>query len=225
MFGFKLRRGTSEAKVNITSINIRMGNDVHGIGGMHVSGKIAKITIPFSNRIGRGLLPDNLKSPPITISGISAEKPFEVIEINPKLPVDVDYRASVSFNITLKVPEGNYEGPVNVRFETKSNDNIGLSIEKVKLLYEGREYDLENSTESMTVRSGQIIKKDIQMYKLLSFGDSVRKIIIGPPFELADSSPKLPIKIDRKDSYIVSLFIKCPGFSYAGPMLITFERG
>jgi hypothetical protein len=173
--------------------------------------------------LGNGLLPDNLKGPDITISQITVDKPFQLLEIKPVLPVDVPYMSDTSFSLKIKGPEGSYSGPLVIKLDTNSKENIDLNVSRVMLVGPDKRFELEASAFNMNIKKGQIFKRDIQLFKVLSLGQKVSSIEVVKPFELASCDPKVPFTLDRKDSYIVSLFIKCPDFSYAGEMEILFK--
>lgn len=216
-------RSESKTKVILTSINIRFGGHVHGLGGRELESQEFRLDIPFQNRLGNGILPDNLRGPDITISDIRVEKPFELLDTAPRLPVDVAYMKSRIFSLKIKAPAANYSGPLTISFGTESGENIKVDIEKVVLVDGGRSVDLENSTEAMTIRKSQIFRRAIQLYKILSYGRRVNGIEVNRPFSIAETTPKPPFTVDKKDSYIVTLFIKCPDFDYAGPLEIIFK--
>ncbi len=209
-------------KTSITGINIRLGGDVHSLPGREV-GEVFDLSIPFKNRLGNGLLPDNLKGPDITVSNITVDMPFRLVETVPKLPVEVPYKSEVSFALKIKGPEGNYSGPLLIKFDTSSKDNIDLNIARIVLASGAKKADLEGSTFNMNIKKGQIFRRDIQLYKVLSFQQKVEAVEISAPFQIISTEPKAPFAIDKKDSYVMTIFIKCPEFSYAGDMEIVFR--
>lgn len=210
------------AAITLTSINIRLGGDVHAMAGRDVP-QIFELPIPFRNKIGSGLLPDEIKGPVTTVSQITIDKPFELLEIKPSLPIEVPYQSEKKFILKIKGPEGSYNGPLLIKFDTSSKDNIDVNVSKIWLTGPTRRMELEESAFSMNIKKGQTFRRDIQAYKVLSLGQKVTSITMQAPFEVAATDPKLPFTIDRKDSYVVSLFIKCPAFSYAGDMDIIFK--
>ena len=227
IFDFLKRKSTSTAsdpslKTSITSINIRLGGDVHSLPGRDV-GDVFDVAIPFRNRLGNGLLPDNLTGPNITVSGIAVDKPFELLEIKPQLPVEVPYMSNRGFSLKIRAPQGSYNGPLLIKFDTSSKDNIDLNVSRIMLVSEAKRVELEGSTFNMNIKRGQIFRRDIQLYKVLSFGQKVSAVEVAKPFEIISTEPKVPFTLDKKDSYIVTLFIKCPEFSYAGEVEISFR--
>ena len=212
---------SSDKLISITAINIRLGGDVHSLPGKDVE-KQFFLDVPFNNRLGNGLLPDNLKGPNITVSDITVDKPFELVSIKPALPIDVSYMSKEVFKLELKGPDGSYSGPLLIKFGTSSNNNIDVSISKVMLVHNSSKVELEGSTFSMNIKKGQIFKRDIQLYKVLSYQAKIEKIEISKPFEIMEITPKPPFILDIKDSYVASFLIKAPDFNYAGDVEITF---
>jgi hypothetical protein len=210
------------SRTTITNINIRLGGDVHSLPGRDV-GDSFDLTIPYKNTIGNGLLPDNLKGPDVTVSQITIDKPFELVECKPNLPINIPYMSQEKFALKIKAPNYSYNGPMVVKFDTSSKENIDVNVSKIMFVHGTKRVELESSAFNMNIKKGQVFKRDIQLYKILSFGQEVKAIEISKQFEIADCNPKAPFKLDAKDSYIVSLFIKCPDFSYAGEMEIYFR--
>ncbi|MEM0201128.1 MAG: hypothetical protein QXD23_01870 [Candidatus Micrarchaeaceae archaeon] len=216
-------QSSSKSKpINITAINIRLGGDIHSLPGRDVETTF-KIEIPFSNMLGNGLLPDNLKGPDMTISDISIDKPFELLSIKPNLPIDVPYLSKEVFNLEIKGPQGSYSGPLLVKFNTSSNNNVDISISKVFLINKDNKVELEGSTFSMNIKKGQVFKRDIQLYKVLSYQTTIKKVEISNPFEIVKITPSPPFTLNIKDSYVASFLIKAPNFNYAGEVEITFS--
>lgn len=225
---FKGKAGKDEKvasgpNVAITNINLKLGVDVHSLPGMEPKEQVFNLPIPFQNKLGKGLLPDNLKGPPITVSLITVEKPFELVDIAPKPPVEVDYLSKKMFDLRIRAPNANYTGPLTIKFDTESKDNIDLNIQKMVLIDSTKTFDVEESAINMRIKKSQIFKRDIQLYKILSYGRKLESIEVNAPFELSSTEPKLPLLLDKEDSYVVTLFIKCPDFNYVGPLEIKFR--
>ena len=210
-------------KVTITGINLRFMGGSHQIKGMEVEADTFEIRIPFNNRIGNENLPDNLKGPKIVLSKITVEPPFRVIEISPALPAEVDYLGKVVFTLKIAAPDMNWEGPMNVSLTSEPSNNITISIKKVTLHHGERLVELEDSGVTSSMQKSQTFKQNLQLYKIISFGDEVNRIEVNEPFAVVSTEPVLPIKADRKDSYIISLYLKCPQFSYAGDLDIKLS--
>ncbi len=207
----------------ITNVYIRLGGDVHSLGSRSVKHPVFSVEIPFHNRLGNGLLPDNIRGPPVGVSGISVERPFVLLSVSPKPPVNVDYMSKSVFSIKLRAPEGSYSGPLYIRFDTDTASDISIRIESITLRQMDKSYGLEESASAMVVRKAQVFRKDIQLYKILSYGQKVNSIEVSDPFSIEEAKPALPFTIDKKDSYVLELYIRCPDFSYAGPMELTFK--
>ena len=226
LFDFlKGRRGGTAVnlpRTTLTSVNIRLGGDVHSLPGRDV-GEVFNLDIPFRNRMGSGLLPENLKGPDMTVSSITVDRPFMLLGVSPSLPLNVQHMSEAKFTLSIKAPGGSYTGPLLIRFDTGSDDNIDVKISRMMLASGARRVELEGSTSSMNVKKGQAFRRDIQLYKVLSFQQKVNAIEVSKPFELVSSDPSPPFTIDKKDSYITKLYIKCPDFGYAGEVEIRFR--
>ena len=222
---FKKLGGKSREKavMTLTSINLKFGADVHALGGRELNEQVFDLDIPFKNTIGSGLLPDNLKGPSVTINGITVEKPFELLSISPKPPISVGYLSSTLFKMKLRAPMLNYTGPLSITFVTDGSDNVNIDVKKITLVDGGRRADIEDTTANMILKKSQIVRRDIQAYKILKYGRTVSGISINKPFEVVSTEPAVPFAVDRNDSYIIKIFIKCPEFNYAGPMEISFK--
>ena len=210
-------------KITITGINLRFMGGSHQIKGMEVDTDTFEIRIPFNNRIGSENLPDNLRGPKIVLSKITVEAPFRIISISPALPAEVEYLGKVVFVLKIAAPDMNWEGPMNVSLTSEPSNNITISIKKVTLHHGDRSVELEDSGVTSAMQKSQTFKQNLQLYKIISFGDEVSKIEVNEPFVVTSTEPALPIKADRKDSYIISLYLKCPEFSYAGDLDIKLS--
>lgn len=211
------------SKVSITSVNLKFMGNSHALNGLEVPSRVFEYTIPFQNRMGSDLLPENLKGPKVTISNITVSDPFKLIEINPKLPVDIQYQSKVSFVLKIEAPDLSYDGPIAINFGNESADNIAININKMILTRNGQSVELENSEMMATMQKHQLFKKEIQIYKIMSLNEKLSKIEVSKPFELVSVQPALPIIADKKDSYIISIFLKAPDSSYAGSVEIKMS--
>lgn len=224
LFGSKRPKAAEQdSKITITSINLKFMGNSHGLNGIKVNDAIFNLDIPFQNKMGSELLPDNLKGPNIQIGKISVNEPFKLLDINPKLPVEVPFMSKVVFNLKIQAPDVRYEGPLSLSFGNEPMDTVNISVKKIMLHYKGRSAELEDSKIVSNMQKSQVFKHNIQLYKIMSLGDTLNRIEISKPFEIVSVEPKLPIKADRKDSYIISIFIKSPQASYAGDVDINFE--
>lgn len=210
-------------KVTITNINLKFMGGAHQISGMEVADKVFDLRVPFSNKMGNNTLPDNLKGPKMVISKITVEPPFKLVDVTPALPVEVEYMAKVVFILKIAAPDMNWEGPLTVNFGNESTNNVTISIKKVTLHQAEKAVELEESGVTTSMQKSQLFKQNLQLYKIISFGDTVSKIEVNEPFEIVSTEPKLPIKADKKDSYIISIYMKCPQFSYAGDLDIKIS--
>ena len=216
-------RQAAQKKITITGINLRFMGGSHQIKGMEVGADTFEIRIPFNNRIGSENLPDNLKGPKIVLSRMTVDPPFRIISISPTLPAEVEYLGKVVFTLKIAAPNMNWEGPMNVSLTSEPSNNITISIKKVTLHHGDKTVELEDSGVTSSMQKSQTFKQNLQLYKIISFGDEVSKIEVNEPFLVASTEPALPIKADRKDSYIISLYLKCPEFSYAGDLDIKLS--
>ncbi len=210
------------AATTLTSINIRLGGDIHSLPGRDVD-KTFIVNIPFKNKMGSGLLPDNLKGPDVTINSITIDRPFELLEVSPELPCNVPFMSEEKFTLRIKAPEGSYNGPLLVRFDTGNKDSIDIKMSRIILTHGTKSVELESGATSMNVKKGQVFRRDIQLYKILSFDQKINSIEVSKPFGFVLSEPNVPLVVDKKDSYVMNIFIKCPDFSYAGELEIKFK--
>ena len=220
LFGKKKEQAS---RVTITAINIKFMGNSHGLAGRGIDGTDFELTVPFQNKVGSGLLPDNLTGPKMVLNSITVAEPFKLLDVEPKLPVEVAYMSKVVFKLKIKVPDMTYEGPMSINFGNEPTNNVTISIKKVTLHHNGKSVELEDSAVTSSMQKAQLFKQNLQLYKVISYGDTVSKIEVSKPFELISTDPKLPLKADKKDSYIVGLYLKCPDFSYAGDLDIKFE--
>lgn len=195
--------------------------DKHGLDGMEVSDSVFELSIPFQNKTGSDLLADNLKRPELKVENITVSAPFELVDVNPKLPVSVKYREGVVIKIRIRAPKLPYTGPMSVSLGEKENV-VRVQIEKMFAVSGGRKIILEEAPSVLSVQKGQVLKRDVQLYKVLKYGDTVNRIEVNGPFVYSGSEPKTPFKIDKESSYIISVYVLAPDYSYAGPLEISF---
>ncbi len=222
--GSKLAKNPeSDPKISITSINLRFMGNSHGLDGVKAYDSVFKLNIPFQNKMGSELLPDNINGPNMRIDKISVSAPFTLLDVDPKLPVDVGFMSKVMFRLRIKGPDVKYEGPLSVNFGNDPTGTVNVAVKKIVLHYKGKTGDLENSQIVSNMQKSQVFRQEVQLYKIMSFGDTLNAIIISRPFEIVGTDPKLPIALDRRDSYVISMFIKAPEASYSGDIEVTFE--
>ncbi|MDE1824120.1 MAG: hypothetical protein KGI00_04155 [Candidatus Micrarchaeota archaeon] len=211
------------ARATVTAINLKFMGSVHSIDGISIGKRDFDITIPFQNKIGSEMLPDSITGPKMTINSIKVSEPFQLLSVSPAPPVSIGYMERKSFSMRIRAPDLNYEGPMTIDFGNEPKDNVTISIAKIIMGYKDKRTELEESATSMVLQKSQIFKKEVQLYKVLSFNDAVNSIELNSPFELVSVDPRLPIKADRKDSYIIDIYIKAPSHNYAGPLEIIME--
>jgi hypothetical protein len=213
----------NKAKVTVTSINLRFMGETHSIQGRAVKEKIFQVEIPFQNKIGNDLLPDNLKGPSISLNRLTVAPPFQLVDFDPKLPVEIGYLSRTVFKLRVRAPDVTYEGPLAITFGNELADTVNLNIKAILLNTKGQQLELENSGMIISMQKSQIFKRTVQLFKIMKFGDSIAQISVNKPFELVSTEPTLPLTVNKKDSYILGIFIKAPDYNYAGNLEITFK--
>jgi hypothetical protein len=197
--------------------------ETHSIGGREIKEKVFTVDIPFRNKLGNDLLPDNLKGPGLVVDRIDVAAPFGFIDVSPKPPIRVDYMSSTVFRLRIRAPQVTYEGPLVVTFGSGASDSINLNIQKTTLRYAGNISELENSGMVINMQKGQIFKRSVQLYKILSYGSTLNEVAVNEPFEIVSTEPRLPLTVDKKDSYIIGIYIKAPQYNYAGSIDLAFK--
>ncbi len=220
MLGFLKR---SKVRVSITNINLKIMGGVHSIGPKEVRERVFSVNVPFTNKSGSDLVPAHFKRPSIRIDRVSITAPFTLVSLAPQLPVEIAYREQVVFKFRIKAPEEQYMGPVTIDFGNNPQDIIHLTVNKITLKSEKRDVDLQDSAFATSVQKNQIFKKDVQLYKALAYGDKVQGVAVNQPFELVGTEPRLPLTVDQQRSYPLTLYLKAPDFSYAGPLEVTLK--
>ncbi|MDE1874259.1 MAG: hypothetical protein KGI04_04045 [Candidatus Micrarchaeota archaeon] len=223
LFGRFSRRTEPAASTVITSISIDYLGDKHGLDGMKVSGDTFELSIPFRNKTGSDLLDESLKRPDLRIDSISVSRPFELVEVKPGLPIVVRYQDGVDLTLKLRAPSIPYTGPLSVSLGEKTSGMVRVQIERMTAVYRGRKLVLEDAPSVLSVQKGQVLKRDVQLYKAMKYGDAVNAIGVSAPFVFSGSEPKAPFRIDKQDSFIISVFVLAPQESYAGPLEILFS--
>jgi hypothetical protein len=213
-------------KVTITTINLKLHNYVHSMGGLEVREKRFSIDIPFTNKSHSDMLIEAAsfkaeEAKPIRINSIEVAEPFRLLSVTPAAPVEIKADEKVNFKLEIEAPSHNYTGPMSVSFVSDATPTIHVEISKTILVRNGRRTEIETSSRILNVAKGQIFGEKVQLYKAMSYGDSAKSIEIAPPFRFVSSDPKLPLKIDDTNSYIVELYIQAPDAPYAGPLEIT----
>lgn len=207
---------------SISNVNLKFMGAVHALEGLDTDSIVFEYKVPFQNRIGEQI-PDHIKGPEITINNISVSEPFELVSVEPVLPAKVPYRARADFTLWIKAPNVLYKGPLSISMSNDPTESIAVDVKGISLEYKDKQIELEQSAMASSMQKSQIFKKDIQLYKIAGLNDQIKSISVDAPFELVDTSPKLPILADKKDSYVVSLYIKAPESSYAGGLKIKLS--
>lgn len=226
IFDRLLGRRAAASSTTVTNVNIMWGGGFHTLPGMKPEQKTFEVSIPFDNSSAIENLPENtfkFSDTTVTIRDITVDKPFELVAVDPKMPLTVKTNERVSLRLTVRAPDTGYSGPMTVRFLQDDAGIIKLEINKVVLVAKGRRVEIENSGIIMSVRKGHIFKNSVQLYKALSYGDEVTGISLSAPFRLASTSPPVPFRLDDPNSFIAGLFIQAPDTSYAGPLEITLN--
>lgn len=221
LFGGRSRKSPFEIK--ITSVNIRFMGEVHGMRGLVTGSRIFSFELPFQNKIGSDLLPDEVRGPPMKVTEIKVKEPFRLLGISPALPVSVPYLSKTMLRLSLEGPEVNYEGPLSIEVASDSGDKVSINIQKIILHNGSTAIELEDSAIIFPMQKGQVFKKDVQLYKILPYRGALNSIEVNEPFRVVSTEPKIPLVLDKKDSYVISIFMKAPDFSYAGILDLTFK--
>ena len=150
-------------------------------------------------------------------------EPFKLVSTTPAVPVEIQADQVVNFRFEIDAPAHSYAGPMSISFVSDSTPTIHIEISKTILARNGVRTTIGTSSRMLNLARGQIFGEKVQLYKAMSFGDTVDKIEIAPPFRFVSSDPKLPLKINDMNSYIVELYIQAPDASYAGPLEITLS--
>lgn len=219
-------------KVAISALNIRWRGQMHAMDGFIPKEKRFTISIPFQNKTQDSALEqfaalkEKFKAqevPLAVISSIQLSDPFKLVSTEPRLPITVSSGEKIEITITADAPDYAYSGPLTVVIGSPEASMIKVQLNKVILSTKSKKAEIENSGVILNIPPNGVFKNSIQMYKAMSYGDYASKVTISEPFELIDSDPKLPFKIDNPNSYIVTFIIKAPEVDYAGPMELKIE--
>jgi hypothetical protein len=221
--------GGNRQRVTITAINLKLHNHMHSMQGMEVKEKVFSIEIPFKNKSHTDMLTEAAsfkaeKAKPLNIKGIEVGEPFRLVSVSPTTPVSVDADQKIDFKLMVEAPEHNYTGPINVSFLSDSIETIHIEISKTILVLNGKRTEIETSSRILNLPRGQIFGEKVQLYKAMSYGDTLSSIEVETPFRFVSSEPKLPLKIDDTNSYILEIYIQGPDQPYAGPLEIRLSR-
>lgn len=214
-----LKKG--KPKVTITTINVKLHGYMHNLKGMEVKDSTFVLDIPFRNKTHTDMLTEatsfkSQKAEPIKINGIEVAEPFRLVSSEPQTPLEIKADQKIDFKMTIQAPGHNYTGPMSVNFMSDSVELIHIEISKTVLNAKDKKISIETSSRILNLPKGQIFTEKIQLYKGFSFGDPVSRIEVSYPFTFVSSDPKLPLKIDDPNSYIINIFIQAPSAPYAG---------
>ena len=216
-------------RVSITGVNIKLQGHMHGMPGMQVRDTVFDLEIPFMNKTHKDMLTEAASfkaetAKPFMVKGIEIAEPFRLVSMEPKLPMVVKADERVVFKLKVQAPEMNYSGAMTVNFLSDSVELVHIEISKTTILANGKKTEIETSSRILNIPKGQIFSEKVQLYKALSFGDSISSISVSGPFRFVSSDPKLPIKMDDPNSsYIVEILIQAPAAPYAGILEIRFN--
>ncbi len=220
--------GGNRKKVTITAINLKLHNYVHSMGGLVVKEKRFSIDVPFTNKSHSDMLTEAAafkaeKAKPVRINSIEVAEPFKLVSVVPAAPLEIKADEKVDFKLEIEAPEHSYTGPMSVSFASDATPTIHIEISKTMLIRDGKRTEIETSSRILNLTKGQIFGEKVQLYKAMSYGDTAKRIEVAPPFRFVSSDPKLPLRIDDTNSYIVELYIQAPEAPYAGPLEITIS--
>lgn len=218
----------NKSTVTITTINIKLHGFMHSINGIVVKEKTFPLEIPFRNKTHTDMLTEATsfkaeKAEPIKVKGLDVADPFKLVSIEPALPLDIKADEKVVFKLVIAAPEHNYTGPMNIVFNSDTKEMVHIEITKSILEAKGQKIPIDTSSRILNLPKGQIFTEKIQLYKGFSYGDTVSRIEIETPFTFVSSDPKLPLKIDDTNTYILNLYIQAPATSYAGALQIKID--
>ncbi len=218
-----LSRKKDRNKVVITSISLRFMGAVHSMQGISSDKQIFYVNIPFQNKMGSNLLPGNLKGPPMKIKEIKVSLPFKLLESSPQLPSEVQFMSKTVFRLKVEGPAVNYEGPMSVTINDEPEETIGLNIKAIVLRKGSERAELQNSSMRLSLQKGQIFKTELQMYNILKYNDKISKVRAALPFIVESTDPAAPTAVDRKDSYVMKIYVRAPDSNYTGDLEIIVE--
>ncbi len=201
---------------------------MHSLDGMEVKSRNFSFELPFKNKTHTDLLTEATefkaqKAEQMEIKSIEVSSPFSLTAVEPKLPIKIKADESVVFKLSIEAPEHSYTGPMNIILGSDTVDMVHIEISKTVIEAKGIKTSIETSSRIINIPKGQIFTDKIQLYKAFSYGDSISRIELGSPFAFAGSEPKLPLKINDPNSYILNLYIQAPSTDYAGTLDIKIS--
>ena len=215
-----------KARTTITAINIRLQGHVHQMAGVSSSEKVIEVKIPFKNKVHSDMLTEagvfkSVKGKPISIKEVKVSEPFTIASIEPKAPLEINSGDAVEFKISINAPPHNYSGPLTVSFESASEEVIHIEIARTILIYKGKRTEIESSARMLNLQKNGILVEKVQMMKAIGFGETISKAEMGFPFKIVSTDPKMPVKIETPNGYIMGFYIQAPDHSYSGDLEIT----
>ncbi|MEM0150067.1 MAG: hypothetical protein QXW10_04180 [Candidatus Micrarchaeaceae archaeon] len=219
--------GNGSINTDITSISLKWHGESHKAPGLKTRKRIFDIEIPFHNRqdsvdMLKSLLKNSVLDE-VEISGISIAAPFKLVNVEPKLPATIKYGESIVFKLAIEAPPYRYKGPLEVSFAEHEPEKVRVEINRIVLVRGPARVNVPHSELVMELRKSQVFKVDIQLYKILSYGDRVGGISTSVPFNFVSSMPAPPFTVDNRNSYIATIFIQAPEINYGGPLEIELK--
>ena len=223
-----LKKGGGKPRITITAINVKLHGNMHGLEGFTASENPFNVEIPFRNKTHSDMLTEAAdfkaqKAEPIRVNSIKVSEPFSLVSAEPNAPITIKPEEKVVFKLRINGPTHNYSGPISISLESDDPEMIHVEIKETVLKWKGRDVPIETSSRILSIPRGQIFTEKVQLYKALTFGDTVSTISIASPFMFAGSDPKLPIKVNDPNSCIVNLYIQAPQTPYAGQLEVSLE--
>lgn len=221
-------KGNGKPKITVTGINLKLHGRMHTLDGIEVKERQFTIDIPFKNKTHSDMLTDAAllkveKAKILGIKAIEVADPFKLVSVNPRPPIELKADEQVDFRIVLEAPDVSYTGPITISFVSDNVETIHVEITKSVLVAKGSKIPIETSSRILNIQKGSIFSEKVQLYKALSYGDTIKNISIAKPFRFVSSEPKLPLKVSDPNSYIVNLYIQAPDISYSGELEIELN--
>ena len=209
---------------DITGISIYWKNSMHGLPGRKLSEREFSLKIPFTNKNYESL--SFLKKSDTTeiVQEIEVKSPFKLISIEPQLPASIKSGESIEFDIRISAPEYNYSGPLVLKMIPKPVEMAHVELPDIIAVNGEKRVKVNEHGEVKSVEKGSNFEISMQMYRVLTYNDTVKGVSVNKPFEFVGSEPKLPFTIDNKSSFVASFYIKAPEFDYAGTLELVFEK-
>ncbi len=221
-FGFLKKKSNYSGE--ITGISLYWKNSMHGLPGKKLSSPEFELSIPFSNKNYEQLSflkkADNTE----TIQSMEIKEPFKLVGVIPQLPVSVKSGESIEFKIKIKAPDYNYSGPLVIKMISKPSEIVHVELPDIIAISGDKRVKVNEHGEVKSVEKNSNFEVSMQMYRVLTYNDTVTNVTVNKPFEFIGSDPKIPFTIDNKSSYIARFYIKAPEFDYAGNLELDFEK-